>query len=73
VKSAGIVVYPSNVDLENAINMFKPKKTIIIPNPSPICYESINEYRELRARRRNFDKPYFILLAAEEAKATKKQ
>jgi hypothetical protein len=53
--------------------MFKPKKTIIIPNPSPICYESINEYRELRARRRNLDKPYFILLAAEEAKATKKQ
>ncbi len=63
VKSADIVVYPSNVDLENAINMFKPKKTIIIPNPSPICYESINEYRELRARRRDFDKPYFILLA----------
>ena len=63
VKSADIVVYPSNIDLENAINMFKPKKTIIIPNPSPICYESINEYKELRARRRNFDKPYFILLA----------
>jgi hypothetical protein len=63
VRSADIVVYPSNVDLENAINMFKPKKTIIIPNPSPICYESINEYKELRARRRNFDKPYFILLA----------
>jgi glycosyltransferase involved in cell wall biosynthesis len=63
VKSADVVIYPSNVDLENAINMFKPKKTIIIPNPSPICYESINEYKELRARRRNFDKPYFILLA----------
>ena len=63
VKSADMVVYPSNIDLENAINMFKPKKTIIIPNPSPICYESINEYKELRARRRNFDKPYFILLA----------
>jgi glycosyltransferase involved in cell wall biosynthesis len=63
VKSADIVVYPSNVDLENAINMFKPKKTIIIPNSSPICYESINEYRELRARRRDFEKPYFILLA----------
>jgi len=63
VKSADIVVYPSNVDLENAINMFKPKKTIIIPNSSPICYESINEYREFRASRRDFDKPYFILLA----------
>jgi glycosyltransferase involved in cell wall biosynthesis len=63
VKSADIVVYPSNVDLENAINIFKPKKTIIIPNSSPICYESINEYREFRARRRDFDKPYFILLA----------
>jgi hypothetical protein len=63
VKSADIVVYPSNVDLENAINMFKPKKTIIIPNSSSICYESINEYREPRARRRDFDKPYFILLA----------
>jgi glycosyltransferase involved in cell wall biosynthesis len=63
VRSADIVVYPSNVDLENAINMFKPKKTIIIPNSSPICYESINEYKELRARRRDFDKPYFILLA----------
>jgi hypothetical protein len=68
VKSADIVVYPSNVDLENAINMFKPKKTIIIPNPSPIRYKSINEYKELRARRRNFDKPYFILLAGGRSK-----
>jgi len=68
VRSADIVVYPSNIDLENAINMFKPKKTIIIPNPSPICYESINEYKELRARRRNFDKPYFILLAGGKGK-----
>jgi glycosyltransferase involved in cell wall biosynthesis len=68
VRSADIVVYPSNVDLENAISMFKLKKTMIIPNPSPICYESINEYKELRARRRDFDKPYFILLAGGRSK-----
>ncbi len=63
VKSADITIYPSKVDLENAICMFKPKKTVIISNPPPICYESIDEYMELRARRRDFNRPYFILLA----------
>jgi glycosyltransferase involved in cell wall biosynthesis len=63
IKSSDIVVYPSKIDLENAVRMFKPKKTVVIPNPPPICYESVEEYVRLRAKRINFDKPYFILLA----------
>jgi len=63
VNAADVVVYPSKIDLENSIRMFKPRKQIIIPNVPPICYESINEYMELRARRKDFDRPYFILLA----------
>ena len=63
VKSSDIVVYPSKIDLENATRMFKPRRAIVVPNPAPICYESLEEYANLRARRKDFDKPYFILLA----------
>jgi len=63
VGSADVIVCPSRIDLENEVHMFKPKKAIIIPNPMPICYEDIKEYVNLRARRRDFDRPYFILLA----------
>jgi len=69
VNSSDVVVYPSRIDLENAICMFKPKKAIIIPNPMPICYESMKEYVSLRARRGDYDKPYFILLAGGKGKA----
>ena len=63
VKASSIVVYPSKIDLENATRTFKPKKAIIIPNPMPICYESMKEYVSLRAKRGDYDKPHFILLA----------
>jgi glycosyltransferase involved in cell wall biosynthesis len=43
--------------------MFRVEKTVIVPNPTPICYNSIEEYLELREKRKDFDKPYFILLA----------
>ena len=63
IGASDIVVYPSHVDLENARKMFRLRNTIIIPNPPPICYESIEEYSRLRTMRKDFDKPYFILLA----------
>ena len=65
LKSSNYMVYPSNHDLKNAVQMFKlnPNKAFLIPNPYPICYESIDEYEALRKHRRNFDIPYFILLA----------
>jgi len=63
ISASDIVVYPSHVDLENARKMFGLRNTITIPNPPPICYESIEEYSRLRAMRKDFDKQYFILLA----------
>jgi glycosyltransferase involved in cell wall biosynthesis len=63
LKSSNIVVYPSHIDLENAKRMFRVAKAVVIPNPTPICYNSVEEYLELREKRKDFDKPYFILLA----------
>jgi len=63
VRASHHVIYPSKIDLENAKHMFKPSKVSIVPNPFPICYESLEEYEALRRRRKNFDVPYFILLA----------
>ena len=63
VRASDIVIYPSRVDSENAGRMFKPKKTIIMPNPPPVCYNSLEEYLELRSQRIDYTKPYFILLA----------
>jgi glycosyltransferase involved in cell wall biosynthesis len=63
LKSSNIVVYPSHIDLENAKRMFRVAKAIVIPNPTPICYNSVEEYLKLRKKRKDFDKPYFILLA----------
>jgi glycosyltransferase involved in cell wall biosynthesis len=69
LKSSNIVVYPSHVDLENAKRMFKVAKAVIVPNPTPICYNSVEEYLELRKKRNDFSKPYFILLAGGRGKA----
>jgi glycosyltransferase involved in cell wall biosynthesis len=69
LKSSNIVVYPSRVDLENAKRMFRVEKTIIVPNPIPICYNSVEEYLELRKKRDDFSRPYFILLAGGRGKA----
>jgi len=63
IGASDTAVYSSHVDLENARKMLRLRNTIIIPNPSPVCYESIKEYSRLRAMRKDFDKPYFILLA----------
>jgi len=49
--------------LENARRMFGVAKAVVVPNPTPICYNSIEEYLKLREKRKDFDKPYFILLA----------
>jgi len=69
LKSSNIVVYPSHVDLENAKRMFGITNTVIVPNPIPICYNSVEEYLKLREKRNDFSKPYFILLAGGRGKA----
>jgi glycosyltransferase involved in cell wall biosynthesis len=69
LKSSNIVVYPSRVDLENAKRMFRVEKIVIVPNPIPICYNSVEEYLELRKKRDDFSRPYFILLAGGRGKA----
>ena len=57
------VIYPSKIDLENAKRMFKQIKALLVPNPIPLCYKDINEYLCFRKKRKDYDKPYFILLA----------
>jgi len=70
LKYSDYIVYPSKVDLKNARRMFNNiENATIIPNPTPICYESIKEYEELRRKRENLDKPYFILIAGGKGKA----
>jgi len=63
LKSSNIIVYPSHIDLENARRMFGLARATVVHNPTPICYNSIEEYLELRKKRKDFDKQYFILLA----------
>jgi glycosyltransferase involved in cell wall biosynthesis len=63
LKASNHVVYPSTVDLENAKRMFKLRSATVIPNPYPLCYESREEHGSLRARRTDFEKPRFVLLA----------
>jgi hypothetical protein len=69
LKSSNIVVYPSHIDLENAKRIFGVARAIVVPNPTPICYNSVEEYLELREKRKDFDKPYFILLAGGRGKS----
>lgn len=68
LKHSNYVVYPSKTDLENAKKMFNLKNIMIIPNPIPTCYESIEEYTKLRMKREDFSKLYFILLAGGKGK-----
>jgi glycosyltransferase involved in cell wall biosynthesis len=63
IKSSNIVIYPSYLDLEIANRMFRLTKATVIPNPTPICYNNVEEYLELRKKRTDFDRAYFILLA----------
>jgi len=69
LRSSNIVIYPSRVDLENAKRMFKVAKAVVVSNPTPICYNSVEEYLELRKKRNDFSKPHFILLAGGRGKA----
>jgi len=62
IRSADIAVYPSRMDSESARQMFKLKNVTVVPNPLPVCYNSLEEYIELRSRRDDFDRPYFIML-----------
>jgi len=71
IRSSDIVVYPSEMDLNSAKRMFKINKALVVPNPLPICYESIEEYLALRAQRRDFSIPYFVLLAGGRGKTNK--
>jgi hypothetical protein len=72
LKASNVVIYPSKYDLENITRMFHKelinKEKIVIPNITPICYESIEEYEELRSSRvRNV--PHFVLLVGGKGKA----
>jgi hypothetical protein len=51
------------MDMGNAKRMFKLTRTFIIPNPSPICYDNLEEYISLRDKRMDYSRPYFLLLA----------
>ena len=67
LRSSSIIVYPSNIDANNAKHMFdlRNKSVIVIPNPPPFCYKSLNEYVKLRHEGRKEDEKRvrFILLA----------
>ena len=69
IKTSTTVIYPSAVDQTTAQAMFKPRNTSVITNPSPVCYDSIEEYNKLRGRRRDYTKPYFVLLAGGRGKS----
>ncbi|MCX8137672.1 glycosyltransferase [Pyrobaculum aerophilum] len=65
LRASDVVIYPSRIDRDNAIRMYRNlhKKTIkVVPNPIPICYQSIEEYNSYRSRKAD-DKPHFVLLA----------
>ncbi|MGC9106920.1 MAG: glycosyltransferase [Infirmifilum sp.] len=72
LKASNVVIYPSNYDLENVTRMFhkelSSKEKVIIPNPTPLCYESLEEYQKLRSSRTR-DVPHFVLLAGGKSKA----
>ncbi|MEM4523425.1 MAG: hypothetical protein QW738_09470, partial [Nitrososphaeria archaeon] len=63
IKSTNILVYPSEVENESAKRIFKVKRSIVIPNIASVCFESYEEYIKLRNNRKDFERPYFILLA----------
>jgi len=55
LKYTNHVVYPSEVDLENAAKMFKLRRATVVPNSPPICYTHQTPKDE--------EKPRFVLLA----------
>jgi glycosyltransferase involved in cell wall biosynthesis len=52
--------------------MFGLINTVIVANPTLICYNSVEEYLKLREKRNDFSKPYFIFLANGRGKANEK-
>ena len=71
LKASDLIIYPSYHDLRNAVGMFRIFNTLIVPNPPPICYKSFEEYKLLRQQRKEFDKPYFVLVAGGRSPANK--
>ena len=68
LKGSDVIVYPSKLDKENAEKIFNLRKTTVISNPFPICYESTKEYLKYRNIKSNDDRVYFILLAGRKSK-----
>jgi glycosyltransferase involved in cell wall biosynthesis len=63
LRSSNMVIYPCKIDVDNASKMFRIANTFIVPNPSPICFDSVEEYLSLRKLRMDYSRQYFILTA----------
>jgi len=63
LSTSNLAIYPSNLDSNTARHMFNLIKAIVVPNPAPVCYNSLEEYLQLRRQRKDDKRPYFILLA----------
>jgi glycosyltransferase involved in cell wall biosynthesis len=63
LRSSNMVIYPCKIDADNASKMFRIANTFIVPNPSPICFDSVEEYLSLRKLRMDYSRQYFILTA----------
>lgn len=66
LKASDVVIYPSKIDRESALRLYRKylhKKSVkVIPNPVPICYQSMEEYNRFRSKKIDHI-PHFILLA----------
>jgi len=63
LRSSNMVIYPCKIDADNASKMFRIANTFIVPNPSPICFDSVEEYLSLRKLRMDYSRQYLILTA----------
>jgi glycosyltransferase involved in cell wall biosynthesis len=63
LKSSNVIIYPSEIDLKNAKRMFRSIRAFVVPNVPPICYNTLEEYIELRKKRSDFSRQYFLLIA----------
>jgi len=69
LNSSDCVVYPSFYDKTNAVRSFRIKRAYEIPNPYPICYDSVEEAINYRKYHREAKEvPYFILLSGGKGK-----
>jgi len=63
LRSSNTIIYPCKMDSDNANRMFGITNIFILPNLSPICFNSMEEYLNLRKLRTDYSRPYFILTA----------